>query len=218
MTPERATGLSKEETYLPRLCLPGLHRGVMGWVMEACNLESRKEGWSGWGPIASPSAPPCCGFPPQGLSLAGQEAALHPQLHPHEPVRVLHAEGHLGLHQGLDPVRGAGQQPLLHLHRECPARDIPGRPRSGAFPQVNTLCQWAERSRSDHQATGSQGRPCLRPLPGPRHLRALGRAVGGQVERPGPTWLGCAQAHRGLASAGYRPPRTEPKGCGPASS
>lgn len=44
MTPERATGLSKEETYLPRLCLPGLHRGVMGWVLGACNLESRKEG------------------------------------------------------------------------------------------------------------------------------------------------------------------------------
>lgn len=44
LTPERATGLSREETYLPRLCLPGLHRGVMGWVMGTCNLESRGEG------------------------------------------------------------------------------------------------------------------------------------------------------------------------------
>lgn len=56
-----------------------------------------------------------------------QEAALHPELHPHELVPILHATSRVCVHQGLDPLRPAGQQPLLSLHREgthlipCPA-------------------------------------------------------------------------------------------------
>lgn len=37
---------------------------------------------------------------------APQEAALHPELHPHQPVCGVHPQGHGRLHQGRGAVRG----------------------------------------------------------------------------------------------------------------
>lgn len=50
--------------------------------------------------------------------ISAQEAALHEELHPHEPVCVLHLEGYLGVHQRRCTVRQGGQRALLHPYCE----------------------------------------------------------------------------------------------------
>lgn len=54
-------------------------------------------------------------------ALCPQEAALHAQLHPHEPVCVVHLEGNLGVHQRQRAVRAGGQRALLPPYGERPS-------------------------------------------------------------------------------------------------
>lgn len=54
--------------------------------------------------------------------LSAQEAALHQELHPHEPFCVVHLESYFSLHQGRRAVRPGGQRALLHSHCECHKR------------------------------------------------------------------------------------------------
>lgn len=49
-----------------------------------------------------------------------QEAALYSQLHPHEPLRVVHLEGDLGVHQRQRAVRAGRQRALLYTYGERP--------------------------------------------------------------------------------------------------
>lgn len=56
-------------------------------------------------------------FSMQSSSLvSSQEAALHQELHPHEPFRVVHPESNFCLHQRQCALRRGRQWPLLHTY------------------------------------------------------------------------------------------------------
>lgn len=52
------------------------------------------------------------------LCFSAQKAALHQELHPHEPFCVVHLESYISLHQRRRVVRPGGQRALLHTHCE----------------------------------------------------------------------------------------------------
>lgn len=53
-----------------------------------------------------------------------QEASLHQEFHPHEPVCVLHPEGYLCVHQRRSALRRGGQRPLFCAHRMFPISSL----------------------------------------------------------------------------------------------